>query len=67
MTQCKPAQAAVIDLFAHYDAVAELMAAAGRRLGNRVGTPNGSASDLRQEVFRLQKERGGGLQLAVRV
>lgn len=50
----------MIDLLAHYDTVAELMAATGGRLGNRAGTPNGSASELRQEVFRRQKEKEGG-------
>lgn len=45
-------EACVIDLLAHYDAVAELMAAMGGWLENRAGSFNSSGGELRQEVFR---------------
>ena len=41
VTQCKAMEACVIDLLAHYDAVAELMAAKGGWLENGAGSFNG--------------------------
>lgn len=41
VTQCKATEACVIDLLAHYDAVAELMTAMGGWLENRAGSFNG--------------------------
>lgn len=43
VTQCKAMEVCVIDLLAHYDAVAELMAAMGGWLENRAGSFNGLA------------------------
>lgn len=42
VTQWKAVEACVIDLLAHYDAVAELMAAMGGWLENRAGSFNSS-------------------------
>lgn len=42
VTQCKATEACVIDLLAHYDAVAELMAAMGGWLENGAGSFIGS-------------------------
>ncbi len=58
VTQCKAMEAHVIDLLAHYDAVAELMAAMGGRLENRAGSFNGSTVSYGRK-FTNEKVEGG--------
>lgn len=57
VTQCKAMEACVIDLLAHYDAVAELMAAMGGWLENRAGSFNGLAVSYGRK-FTNQKVEG---------
>lgn len=59
VTQCKAMEAHVIDLLAHYDAVAELMAAMGGRLENRAGSFNGSTVSYGRKFTNEKKWREG--------
>lgn len=57
VTQCKAMEACVIDLLAHYDAVAELMAAMGGWLENEAGSFTGLAVSYSRK-FTNEKEEG---------
>lgn len=57
VTLCKAMEACVIDLLAHYDAVAELMAAMGGWLENEAGSFNGLAVSYSRK-FTNEKEEG---------
>lgn len=52
VTQCKAMEACVIDLLAHYEAVAELMAARGGGLENGAGSFNGLVLSYGREVYK---------------
>lgn len=60
VTQCKATEACVIDLLAHYNAVAELMAAMGGWLENGAGSFNGLAVSYGRKFTNEKEERKCG-------
>lgn len=60
VTQCKAMEACVIDLLAHYDTVAELMAAMGLWLENGAGSFNGLVVSYGRKFTDEKEERKCG-------